>query len=208
MPVSAILQGENDLAPSEHLFGSSGGRRSYTLYQGHAGPVYSATFSPFGDFLLSSSSDSTSIIFSLFMFQFKLVLSVALLLKWIGLIYYSSTMEHEVKCKSCLLQRSQLPCMGCSGRNSKTFNACKKHLFPCSFRPVAPLSIIHSLSFPFLVFLQWMLSLSQLCIQLESLFMFTNKWLLFLENPFSINLDVPFFVLLLLIDEGLALGQL
>lgn len=66
MPVSAILQGENDLAPSEHLFGSSGGRRSYTLYQGHAGPVYSATFSPFGDFLLSSSSDSTSIIFSLF----------------------------------------------------------------------------------------------------------------------------------------------
>lgn len=118
------------------------------------------------------------------MFQFKFVLSVALLLKWIGLIYYSSTMEHEVKCKSCLLQRSQLPCMGCSGRNLKTFNACKKHLFPCSFRPVAPLSIIHSLSYPFLVFLQWMLSLSQLCIQLESLFMFTNKCLLFLENPF------------------------
>lgn len=141
------------------------------------------------------------------MFQFKLVLSVALLLKWIGLIYYSSTMEHEVKCKSCLLQRSQLPCMGCSGRNSKTFNACKKHLFPCSFRPVAPLSIIHSFLSLFGVSSMNAI-LESMCIQLESLFMFTNKWLLFLENPFSINLDVPFFVLLLLIDEGLALGQL
>lgn len=56
----AILQGENDLAPSENGLGSNGGKRSYTLYQGHSGPVYSATFSPFGDFLLSSSSDSTS----------------------------------------------------------------------------------------------------------------------------------------------------
>lgn len=56
---SSILQAENDLAPSEHMFGSTAGKRSYTLYQGHSGPVYSATFSPFGDFLLSSSSDST-----------------------------------------------------------------------------------------------------------------------------------------------------
>ncbi|CAH1435084.1 unnamed protein product, partial [Lactuca virosa] len=45
--------GENDSD------GSNGGKRSYTLYQGHSGPVYSASFSPFGDFLLSSSSDST-----------------------------------------------------------------------------------------------------------------------------------------------------
>jgi WD40 repeat protein len=34
--------------------------RPYTLFQGHSGPVYSAAVSPFGDFLLSSSSDSTS----------------------------------------------------------------------------------------------------------------------------------------------------
>ncbi|OEL27551.1 Transcription initiation factor TFIID subunit 5 [Dichanthelium oligosanthes] len=35
------------------------GKRPYTLFQGHSGPVYSAAFSPFGDFLLPSSSDST-----------------------------------------------------------------------------------------------------------------------------------------------------
>ncbi|CAH1447913.1 unnamed protein product [Lactuca virosa] len=45
--------GENDSD------GSNGGKRCYTLYRGHSGPVYSASFSPFGDFLLSSSSDST-----------------------------------------------------------------------------------------------------------------------------------------------------
>ncbi|KAJ6834100.1 transcription initiation factor TFIID subunit 5 [Iris pallida] len=53
------LQGENGSAQSEHLVGSDDRRKSYTLFQGHAGPVYSATFSPLGDFLLSSSSDST-----------------------------------------------------------------------------------------------------------------------------------------------------
>ncbi|XP_010906861.1 transcription initiation factor TFIID subunit 5 isoform X2 [Elaeis guineensis] len=52
-------QGENESVESEHLLGLEEGKRSYTLFQGHAGPVYSATFSPFGDFLLSSSSDST-----------------------------------------------------------------------------------------------------------------------------------------------------
>ncbi|KAM7459563.1 hypothetical protein LguiA_036557 [Lonicera macranthoides] len=56
---STILQGETDLVPSENGLGSNGGKRSYALYQGHSGPVYSTTFSPFGDFLLSSSSDST-----------------------------------------------------------------------------------------------------------------------------------------------------
>ncbi|XXG51885.1 hypothetical protein AAC387_Pa03g0350 [Persea americana] len=53
------VQGENELVPSEHSAGSEDGKRSYTLFQGHAGPVYSATFSPLGDFILSSSSDST-----------------------------------------------------------------------------------------------------------------------------------------------------
>ncbi|XP_058067620.1 transcription initiation factor TFIID subunit 5 isoform X2 [Magnolia sinica] len=53
------VQGENESVPSEQLLGSEDGKRSYTLFQGHAGPVYSTTFSPLGDFILSSSSDST-----------------------------------------------------------------------------------------------------------------------------------------------------
>ncbi|KAL0397201.1 UNVERIFIED_CONTAM: Transcription initiation factor TFIID subunit [Sesamum calycinum] len=53
------LQGENELASNDHTLGPNAGGRSYTLFRGHAGPVHSATFSPFGDFLLSSSSDST-----------------------------------------------------------------------------------------------------------------------------------------------------
>ena len=36
------------------------GRRNYTLLVGHSGPVYSATFSPPGDYVLSSSADTTS----------------------------------------------------------------------------------------------------------------------------------------------------
>ncbi|CAL9129837.1 unnamed protein product [Musa acuminata var. zebrina] len=52
------LQGENDSIPSEHFLGTEG-EGSYTLFHGHSGPIYSATFSPLGDFLLSSSSDST-----------------------------------------------------------------------------------------------------------------------------------------------------
>lgn len=54
----APSQGENDLAANEPS--STAGGRNYTLFRGHAGPVHSATFSPFGDFILSSSSDSTS----------------------------------------------------------------------------------------------------------------------------------------------------
>ncbi|XP_064974978.1 transcription initiation factor TFIID subunit 5-like isoform X1 [Musa acuminata AAA Group] len=50
--------GENDSIPSEHFLGTEG-EGSYTLFHGHSGPIYSATFSPLGDFLLSSSSDST-----------------------------------------------------------------------------------------------------------------------------------------------------
>ncbi|PON74502.1 Guanine nucleotide-binding protein, beta subunit [Parasponia andersonii] len=52
--VGSVLQGDNDATPT-----SNGGKRSYTLFQGHSGPVYSATFSPAGDFILSSSADST-----------------------------------------------------------------------------------------------------------------------------------------------------
>ncbi|XVE71255.1 hypothetical protein DITRI_Ditri10aG0136100 [Diplodiscus trichospermus] len=55
---SSILQGENDSTSSERV-GPNGGKRSYTLFQGHSGPVYSATFSPLGDFILSSSADTT-----------------------------------------------------------------------------------------------------------------------------------------------------
>ncbi|XP_038984199.1 transcription initiation factor TFIID subunit 5 isoform X3 [Phoenix dactylifera] len=54
-----LLLGESESVQNEHLLGPEERKRSYTLFQGHAGPVYSATFSPFGDFLLSSSSDST-----------------------------------------------------------------------------------------------------------------------------------------------------
>ncbi|EXB86688.1 Transcription initiation factor TFIID subunit 5 [Morus notabilis] len=55
--VDSGLQGDSETTPNE--FGTSGGKRSYTLFQGHSGPVYSATFSPLGDFILSSSADST-----------------------------------------------------------------------------------------------------------------------------------------------------
>uniref|UniRef100_A0A0E0Q0V8 TFIID subunit TAF5 NTD2 domain-containing protein n=1 Tax=Oryza rufipogon TaxID=4529 RepID=A0A0E0Q0V8_ORYRU len=55
----ASPQGENGLSQGERTSASDYGKRPYTLFQGHSGPVYSAAFSPFGDFLLSSSSDST-----------------------------------------------------------------------------------------------------------------------------------------------------
>ncbi|XP_048540104.1 transcription initiation factor TFIID subunit 5-like [Triticum urartu] len=56
---TSTSQGENGSSQGEHLSSTSEGKRPYTLFQGHSGPVYSAAFSPFGDFLLSSSSDST-----------------------------------------------------------------------------------------------------------------------------------------------------
>ncbi|CDP05651.1 unnamed protein product [Coffea canephora] len=55
----ATSQIVEDSYPSDSLLGANSGRKSYTLFQGHSGPVYSATFSPFGDYILSSSSDST-----------------------------------------------------------------------------------------------------------------------------------------------------
>ncbi|XP_047338133.1 transcription initiation factor TFIID subunit 5 [Impatiens glandulifera] len=52
------LQGEQDSTPNDYMQ-SLTGRRPYTLFRGHSGPIHSACFSPLGDFLLSSSSDST-----------------------------------------------------------------------------------------------------------------------------------------------------
>jgi len=56
----ALSQGENDTSPNDQMFGQGFGKRQYTLFQGHSGPVYAASFSPVGDFILSSSADSTS----------------------------------------------------------------------------------------------------------------------------------------------------
>ncbi|KAM0973031.1 hypothetical protein ACFX13_016679 [Malus domestica] len=53
------LQVENGTTTSSEQVLSNGGKKPYTLFQGHSGPVYSATFNPLGDFILSSSADST-----------------------------------------------------------------------------------------------------------------------------------------------------
>ncbi|CAI9767260.1 unnamed protein product [Fraxinus pennsylvanica] len=55
----SFFAGENELASNENILNANAKGRSYTLFRGHSGPIYSATFSPFGEFLLSSSSDST-----------------------------------------------------------------------------------------------------------------------------------------------------
>ncbi|CAJ1973644.1 unnamed protein product [Sphenostylis stenocarpa] len=55
----ALPSGENDTSQNDQMFGEGGGKRQYTLFQGHSGPVYAASFSPVGDFILSSSADST-----------------------------------------------------------------------------------------------------------------------------------------------------
>uniref|UniRef100_A0A7N0R8E8 TFIID subunit TAF5 NTD2 domain-containing protein n=1 Tax=Kalanchoe fedtschenkoi TaxID=63787 RepID=A0A7N0R8E8_KALFE len=52
-----VLQGEDNA--NESTAGSKACKRNYTQFLGHSGPVYSATFSPMGDFILSSSADST-----------------------------------------------------------------------------------------------------------------------------------------------------
>ncbi|BAT78098.1 hypothetical protein LR48_Vigan04g224800 [Vigna angularis] len=56
---SSLLQDENDTSPNDQMFGQGLGKRQYTLFQGHSGPVYAASFSPVGDFILSSSADAT-----------------------------------------------------------------------------------------------------------------------------------------------------
>lgn len=67
-----MLQDENDMSTSDQITGHTSGKRSYTLFQGHSGPVHSATFSPIGDFVLSSSADTTSMIILALRFSFKL----------------------------------------------------------------------------------------------------------------------------------------
>ncbi|KAL5647155.1 hypothetical protein ACJX0J_041510, partial [Zea mays] len=52
-------QNENGCSHGEHISTLDEGKRTYTLFQGHSGPVYSAAFRPFRDLLLSSSSDLT-----------------------------------------------------------------------------------------------------------------------------------------------------
>ncbi|MED6184494.1 Transcription initiation factor TFIID subunit 5 [Stylosanthes scabra] len=57
---SSLSQDENDTSQNQQTVGQSGsGKRQYTLFQGHSGPVYAASFSPVGEFMLSSSADST-----------------------------------------------------------------------------------------------------------------------------------------------------
>ncbi|XP_044472590.1 transcription initiation factor TFIID subunit 5-like [Mangifera indica] len=56
---SSVLQGENDTTAKEDTLGANGSKRAYTLFQGHSGPVYSASFSPLGDYILSCSADAT-----------------------------------------------------------------------------------------------------------------------------------------------------
>ncbi|EPS72043.1 hypothetical protein M569_02713, partial [Genlisea aurea] len=55
----ATINAENESASAENSSGSIAGGKSFTLFRGHSGPIHSATFSPYGDFILSSSSDST-----------------------------------------------------------------------------------------------------------------------------------------------------
>ncbi|XP_078443254.1 TBP-associated factor 5 [Wolffia australiana] len=56
---STDAQGENVAPQNGHVLGSEERKQPYTLLQGHAGPVHAASFSPDGDYILSSSSDST-----------------------------------------------------------------------------------------------------------------------------------------------------
>lgn len=52
--------GANESVKNENFPGTEECKRSYTLLHGHSGPVYSVAFRHSGDFLLSTSSDSTS----------------------------------------------------------------------------------------------------------------------------------------------------
>lgn len=70
--MSAVLQDENDMSSSDQMTGHTSGKKSYTLFQGHSGPVHAATFSPIGDFVLSSSADTTSMIILAFLYSLKL----------------------------------------------------------------------------------------------------------------------------------------
>ncbi|KAB5513843.1 hypothetical protein DKX38_027749 [Salix brachista] len=54
-----LENGEYDTAPSEQGQSPNSGKRYRTFFQGHLGPVHSATLSPLGDFNLSSSAGTT-----------------------------------------------------------------------------------------------------------------------------------------------------
>jgi len=56
---SAFSLGGNDTSQNEQILWPNSGKKQYTLFQGHSGPVYAASFSPTGDFILSSSADKT-----------------------------------------------------------------------------------------------------------------------------------------------------
>ncbi|XP_027329791.1 transcription initiation factor TFIID subunit 5-like [Abrus precatorius] len=58
-PTTSFSQRGNDTSQNEQILGPNSGKRQYTLFQGHSGPVYATTFSPTGDFILSSSADKT-----------------------------------------------------------------------------------------------------------------------------------------------------
>eukprot|EP01018_Ginkgo_biloba_P022054 Gb_03025 [translate_table: standard] len=58
-----VEEGEMADGHNEQVAGLDSGKRSYTLLQGHAGPVYAANFSPEGDFILSASADCTGMVF-------------------------------------------------------------------------------------------------------------------------------------------------
>ena len=58
--LSANVRGENDSSQNGHVLGSDERKQQYKLFLGHAGPVYAASFSPRGDYIISSSSDTTS----------------------------------------------------------------------------------------------------------------------------------------------------
>ncbi|KAK7321546.1 hypothetical protein VNO77_32303 [Canavalia gladiata] len=58
-PATSFSQGGNDTSQNEQILGPNSGKRQYTLFQGHSGAVYAASFSPTGGFILSSSADKT-----------------------------------------------------------------------------------------------------------------------------------------------------
>lgn len=90
------MQGENETPPNDQMFGLGVGKRQYTLFQGHSGPVYAASFSPVGDFILSSSADSTSRLshFCVVSIFFSLILVSILNLMYLKSLC-SSVMEHQ-----------------------------------------------------------------------------------------------------------------
>ena len=90
--VPGALQDENNQIVGQN------GRRNYTLLVGHSGPVYSATFSPPGDYVLSSSADTTSM-------HLSITPHVQIVLSYQPCILKcSKAVEHKIKRQSRVLQ--------------------------------------------------------------------------------------------------------